>query len=240
MRSKLLQWRGTLIVSSVIALGLYLLLFGYRNPFTLVSSRNAGAVTQRQQERISSGAPESTSTPKPSGSSGAGGGYYEPELHYPSWEEEIAEATAEAVYWATLEADFMESYEEWKRDERGGAGGNRNPIPKKNFRYNGVPTATSAPMPKTTLKPISTNTPVPVRVPQATTGSQNCEGGCTQYPSWCAPPIKGNVSFDSGEKIYHVPGQEYYASTTINTRYGERWFCTEAEARAAGWRKSKR
>lgn len=52
--------------------------------------------------------------------------------------------------------------------------------------------------------------------------------------------IKGNISFDTGEKIYHLPGQEFYASTTIDTSAGERWFCTEAEARAAGWRKSQK
>ena len=50
--------------------------------------------------------------------------------------------------------------------------------------------------------------------------------------------IKGNVSIDSGERIYHVPGQRYYADTTIRPEHGERWFCSEAEARAAGWRKS--
>ncbi|MEH7910126.1 succinoglycan biosynthesis protein exoi [Rhizobium laguerreae] len=55
-------------------------------------------------------------------------------------------------------------------------------------------------------------------------------GGCN---------IKGNVSIDSGERIYHVPGQEYYAATIISPQYGERWFCSEAEARAAGWRKAR-
>ena len=50
--------------------------------------------------------------------------------------------------------------------------------------------------------------------------------------------IKGNISFDTGEKIYHLPGQEYYDATDIDEAYGERWFCTEAEALAAGWRKS--
>ena len=51
--------------------------------------------------------------------------------------------------------------------------------------------------------------------------------------------IKGNVSINSGEKIYHVPGQKYYRETNIRTEYGERWFCTEADASAAGWRKSR-
>ena len=56
------------------------------------------------------------------------------------------------------------------------------------------------------------------------------------YPTWCEPAIKGNVSFNSGERIYHVPGQEYYGETVINPDYGERWFCSEEEAMDAGWR----
>ena len=50
--------------------------------------------------------------------------------------------------------------------------------------------------------------------------------------------IKGNIS-NKGEKIYHMPGQRYYDSTIITPSKGERWFCSEAEAQAAGWRKSK-
>lgn len=52
--------------------------------------------------------------------------------------------------------------------------------------------------------------------------------------------IKGNVSINTGERIYHVPGQKFYTPTKISRWYGERWFCSEAEARAAGWRKSRR
>lgn len=52
--------------------------------------------------------------------------------------------------------------------------------------------------------------------------------------------IKGNVSIGSGERIYHVSGQEYYDETKISPQYGERWFCSEAEARAAGWRRAGR
>lgn len=51
--------------------------------------------------------------------------------------------------------------------------------------------------------------------------------------------IKGNISMNTGERIYHVPGQEYYHATQIETHKGERWFCSEEEARAAGWRKAK-
>ncbi len=50
--------------------------------------------------------------------------------------------------------------------------------------------------------------------------------------------IKGNISFGSGEKIYHVEGQKYYSDTEIDTTFGERYFCSEDEAVNAGWRKS--
>jgi hypothetical protein len=50
--------------------------------------------------------------------------------------------------------------------------------------------------------------------------------------------IKGNISIATGERIYHMPGQRYYDETVISPRYGERWFCSEAEAQAAGWRKA--
>lgn len=51
--------------------------------------------------------------------------------------------------------------------------------------------------------------------------------------------IKGNIN-RKGQRIYHMPWQKYYGSTRINTSKGERWFCDENEARAAGWRKSRR
>lgn len=50
--------------------------------------------------------------------------------------------------------------------------------------------------------------------------------------------IKGNIS-KGGKRIYHVPGGRFYDQTRINTSRGERWFCSEAEARAAGWRRSR-
>jgi len=51
--------------------------------------------------------------------------------------------------------------------------------------------------------------------------------------------VKGKVSINTGERIYHVPGQKYYGQTTIDPLGGERWFCSEAEARRAGWRRSR-
>ncbi len=65
-----------------------------------------------------------------------------------------------------------------------------------------------------------------------------CPQGCTSHITGC--DIKGNISVDTGEKIYHVPGQEYYYETNIHPEYGERWFCTEQEAIANGWRKAYR
>lgn len=50
--------------------------------------------------------------------------------------------------------------------------------------------------------------------------------------------IKGNISYNSGERIYHVPGQTYYDETVIDEAYGERWFCSESAAVSAGWRKA--
>jgi endonuclease YncB( thermonuclease family) len=55
-------------------------------------------------------------------------------------------------------------------------------------------------------------------------------------PSGCR--IKGNINSE-GEQIYHVPGQAYYDDTQISPAKGERWFCNETEAVAAGWRRSR-
>ena len=46
--------------------------------------------------------------------------------------------------------------------------------------------------------------------------------------------IKGNIG--SSGRIYHLPGSAAYDKTQIDELRGERWFCTEAEAQAAGWR----
>lgn len=47
--------------------------------------------------------------------------------------------------------------------------------------------------------------------------------------------IKGNIN-SQGERIYHVPGVRSYGPTRIDEGKGERWFCSEQDARAAGWR----
>jgi len=62
--------------------------------------------------------------------------------------------------------------------------------------------------------------------------------GNEQNPPIRTCSIKGNIN-DSGAKIYHLPGGKWYTRTLIDTARGERWFCSEAEAQAEGWRSSQ-
>lgn len=48
-------------------------------------------------------------------------------------------------------------------------------------------------------------------------------------------PIKGNINRQR-ERIYHTPWSPHYDRTRVDEADGERWFCDEAEAQAAGWR----
>ena len=54
----------------------------------------------------------------------------------------------------------------------------------------------------------------------------------SKAPAGC--PIKGNVSRRG--RIYHMPWGRWYERTRIDLAKGERWFCDERQARAAGWR----
>lgn len=72
-------------------------------------------------------------------------------------------------------------------------------------------------------------------LPEATSDTQKVESPANT-PSNCQ--IKGNIS--SSGKIYHMPGGAFYDRTNIDESDGERWFCSEEEAIAAGWRKSSR
>ena len=51
-------------------------------------------------------------------------------------------------------------------------------------------------------------------------------------PQGCA--IKGNVSAQG--HIYHMPWSPWYEKVSMKQDAGKRWFCSEAEAMAAGWR----
>lgn len=67
--------------------------------------------------------------------------------------------------------------------------------------------------------------PLPLADVPAASPSEGAPGKCR---------IKGNIG--SSGKIYHVPGSEAYEKTKIDESKGERWFCSEDQARAAGWR----
>lgn len=55
-------------------------------------------------------------------------------------------------------------------------------------------------------------------------------------PEGC--PIKGTVT--SAGKLYVLPWSSEYAKATVRPQRGERWFCSEGDAQAAGWRSSER
>jgi endonuclease YncB( thermonuclease family) len=61
----------------------------------------------------------------------------------------------------------------------------------------------------------------------------SAQGGAAQN---C--PIKGNISANG--RIFHRPGQADYDRVRIDISKGERWFCSAAEAQAAGWRPARR
>lgn len=87
-----------------------------------------------------------------------------------------------------------------------------------NYNGNGAASSTqknSSTAPKTYKKPVEKPQPKPI------TGAGSGK-------------IKGNIN-SKGEKIYHMPGGAYYDKTNP-----EVWFNTEEEAKAAGFRRSKR
>jgi endonuclease YncB( thermonuclease family) len=58
------------------------------------------------------------------------------------------------------------------------------------------------------------------------------QGARRTAPQDCA--IKGNISANG--HVYHLPWNDWYTKVSIDEGRGERWFCSEAEALAAGWR----
>lgn len=81
--------------------------------------------------------------------------------------------------------------------------------------------------------------PTAVSSPPATRLDRASSEGASASPSprpGCV--IKGNISFSSGKKFYHLPGMRDYEITVIDPLKGERWFCSEKAAIAAGWQKA--
>jgi len=103
--------------------------------------------------------------------------------------------------------------------------------------------STSTPFPQSTELPqqssVASNDSAAGASTKETGGTPfECIGGCATPPDpTCA--IKGNVN-SKGEKIYHVPGGQYYDKTDIKPEEGDRWFCSEEEATNAGFRASER
>jgi endonuclease YncB( thermonuclease family) len=56
-----------------------------------------------------------------------------------------------------------------------------------------------------------------------------------EAPDGC--PIKGRVQGD--ERVYLLPWESNYTRVRVRKGRGERWFCTQDEAEAAGWRKAQ-
>ena len=50
--------------------------------------------------------------------------------------------------------------------------------------------------------------------------------------------IKGNYDYRQRKKIYTMPGCNFYVNVFVEKHQGDAWFCTEAEARKAGFTKS--
>lgn len=69
--------------------------------------------------------------------------------------------------------------------------------------------------------------------------SPTVEESLTPTPTPTPCLIKGNISFNTGEKIYHLPGVEFYDETVIEPEKGEKLFCSEQQAIKEGWRKAK-
>jgi endonuclease YncB( thermonuclease family) len=77
-----------------------------------------------------------------------------------------------------------------------------------------------------------------VAVPIGAQATLRGVSGATNAPdSRCT--IKGNVN-RKNDRIYHVAGIREYSKTRMDTGTGERWFCSEEEADAAGWRRAAR
>jgi endonuclease YncB( thermonuclease family) len=65
--------------------------------------------------------------------------------------------------------------------------------------------------------------------------SENCS---PSVPKNKVCNIKGNVTYDGGKKEYTLPGCHNYIQTIVERFRGEDWFCSEEEAKAAGFTKA--
>ncbi|MFT3973727.1 MAG: thermonuclease family protein [Amaricoccus sp.] len=78
---------------------------------------------------------------------------------------------------------------------------------------------------------IASRAPAPVAKPQAEASTTSKTAAATPEPG-CE--IKGNIG-GNGRKLYHTPEMASWSRTRIDPTRGERFFCDEAAALAAGW-----
>lgn len=127
--------------------------------------------------------------------------------------EEEAQAARRGIWAGTFEVP-----DAWRREHlRGGRGGGGGP--------NGSSSSDSA------------------VVTDADVGATAAAAAAAAPPPAAPSPtdpclIKGNISA-KGARIYHVPGGRFYEVTRIDEAAGERYFCSEEEAAAAGWRPAR-
>lgn len=76
--------------------------------------------------------------------------------------------------------------------------------------------------------------PTEYRARMAEERARAWESAKRRAPGGC--PIKGRIY--KGRKYYVLPGTSEYGRIRIQSRRGERWFCSEEEAVAAGWVRS--
>lgn len=74
-------------------------------------------------------------------------------------------------------------------------------------------------------------------VKKAIKKAKNAKSSSSAATNTSSCTIKGNIS-KTKEKIFHVIGCLNYNETVIDTTKGERMFCSEQEAKDAGWRKA--
>jgi hypothetical protein len=63
-----------------------------------------------------------------------------------------------------------------------------------------------------------------------------CAEGCVYHKPNC--DIKGEIYIEWNDKVYFLPNSKSYGAVNMNDPYTHRWFCTENEATAGGWKKS--
>ena len=66
--------------------------------------------------------------------------------------------------------------------------------------------------------------------------NEDSAGSCPLSSAGFDYSINGNISRYTGERSYHVRGQEYYDETILSRRDGDRWLCSEEDA---GWRRAR-